>query len=68
MSKKRADLIVIAFIISILGMLAANLITFKVLGLLHSSWLWVLAPLWIPLVLVLGLVFFSHTILIWLDS
>jgi hypothetical protein len=34
------------------GMLAILFIALKLLGIIQWSWLWVLAPIWIPLVLV----------------
>jgi hypothetical protein len=37
----------------IMALLAAVLVVLKLLGKIHISWLWVLAPIWIPWVLLL---------------
>lgn len=37
------------------GLLAIVFITLKLTGVITWSWLWVLAPLWIPLALVLAI-------------
>jgi len=38
------------------GLLTIVFITLKLTGFIDWSWLWVLAPIWIPLALVLGIV------------
>lgn len=38
-----------------LGILTLIFITLKLTGFIAWSWLWVLAPLWIPFVIVLGI-------------
>jgi hypothetical protein len=40
----------------VLGLLGATLVVLKALGYVTWPWLWVLAPFWIPVALVLGLV------------
>ena len=42
--------------IGFFGVLAVVFITLKLLGVISWSWLWVLAPLWIPLAIVLIIV------------
>lgn len=39
--------------ITFCGLLAIAFIVMKLAGLIHWSWVWVLAPLWIPAVLIL---------------
>lgn len=36
------------------GLLSVVFITLKLLGVIEWSWIWVLAPLWIPIVLVVA--------------
>lgn len=40
--------------IGFLGLLTIAFIVLKILGFLAWSWLWVLAPMWIPLALLVG--------------
>lgn len=37
------------------GLLTIVFITLKLIGMISWSWLWVLAPIWIPIALVLGI-------------
>lgn len=41
-----------------LGSLTLIFVFFKLLGTLHWSWFIVFAPIWIPIVLLIGLLFF----------
>jgi len=41
-----------------LGLLAIVFITLKLIGTISWSWWWVLAPLWMPLALVIGILAF----------
>jgi sterol desaturase/sphingolipid hydroxylase (fatty acid hydroxylase superfamily) len=43
-----------------LGMLALLLIGLKAAGAIAWSWLWVLSPIWMPIVLITLLVFIAH--------
>lgn len=38
------------------GLLAITFIVLKILGFIEWSWLWVLAPIWIPIVIIVFLV------------
>lgn len=38
--------------ITFCGLLAIAFIVLKLIGVIHWSWVWVLAPLWIPIVLI----------------
>lgn len=37
------------------GLLTVVFITLKLIGIITWSWVWVLAPIWIPIALILGL-------------
>lgn len=41
--------------ISFFGMLAIVFIALKLMGYITWSWLWILSPLWLPWVIVLGI-------------
>lgn len=42
--------------VSFLGLLTLLFITLKLTGYIAWSWTWVLAPLWIPIALLLGII------------
>lgn len=42
--------------VSISGLLGIAFIVLKLTGTIHWSWLWVLAPFWIPFAIVLGII------------
>jgi len=44
--------------VSFCSLLAILFIALKLLGKIDWSWLWILAPLWIPLAIVLGVLVF----------
>lgn len=39
--------------ITFLGLLGICFIVLKLLGIIHWSWLWVLAPIWLPFVVLI---------------
>ena len=45
--------------IGLTGVLTTAFVVLKLCGVIHWSWLWVLAPLWIPfgLILIVGLIY-----------
>lgn len=45
--------------IGLTGVLTIAFVVLKLCGVIHWSWLWVLAPLWIPfgLILIVGLIY-----------
>jgi hypothetical protein len=47
------------------GLLAIVFITLKLLKIITWSWLWVLAPLWIPIVLVIVLGIGAVFLIVW---
>ena len=46
------------------GLLAILFITLKLTGVITWSWLWVLSPIWIPLLIVIGVIGFSLLVLV----
>lgn len=42
--------------LSFLGILAILLIAFKLLGVINWSWIWVLAPIWAPMIIAMFIV------------
>lgn len=42
--------------IGVFGLLGVILVTLKVLNLIELSWFWVIAPFWMPLAIVLGVI------------
>ena len=42
----------------ILGLLGVAFVVLKLVGVIDWSWWWVTSPLWIPIVLVLGILLF----------
>jgi hypothetical protein len=50
------------------GLLTIVFITLKLIGKIDWSWVWVLAPLWIPLSIVIGILLFLGVgwLIIWL--
>jgi hypothetical protein len=46
------------------GLLAVVFITLKLCGVIHWSWMWVLAPLWIPLCIVLVILLIALSFII----
>ena len=50
------------------GLLTIAFIVLKLLGVISWSWLWVLAPLWIPLLISLGIVIVALivTLIVWI--
>lgn len=42
--------------IGLLGLLQVAFIVLKLCGVIHWNWVWVLAPLWIPIAIVLAIV------------
>jgi hypothetical protein len=48
--------------ISFCGLLTIVFIVLKLLGVISWSWLWVLAPLWIPLAIAVGIVIITYII------
>ena len=46
------------------GLLTITFIVLKLLGVISWSWLWVLAPLWIPLLISLGIVIVALIIIL----
>lgn len=57
MSDKKTN-VVVRNSFPVMGILGVILIVLKLLGVIHLSWLWVLAPFWIPLVISLGFIVF----------
>ena len=51
--------------ISFCGLLAIVFITLKLLDVIHWSWVWVLAPLWIPLSVTLVFFVGFFALLLW---
>lgn len=43
--------------IGVVGLLGVLFVALKLIGVIHWSWLWVLAPFWIPLAIALGVLF-----------
>jgi hypothetical protein len=50
--------------VSLFGLLFVAFITLKLSGAVSWPWIWVLAPLWIPYALALGLVFTALLVVI----
>lgn len=50
--------------VGFLGLLALVFITLKLTGFIDWSWVWVLAPLWIPVALVVGIVVITFVALL----
>lgn len=50
--------------VGFLGLLALIFITLKLTGVIGWSWLWVLAPLWIPAALVIGIIVITFIVLL----
>jgi hypothetical protein len=50
------------------GLLTIAFIVLKLLGVISWSWLWVLAPLWIPLLISLGIIIVALivTLIVWI--
>lgn len=42
--------------ISFLGLLTVAFIVLKLMGIIHWSWVWVLAPFWLPLAIIIVIV------------
>lgn len=49
---------------SLLGLLGLLFITLKLLGVVNWSWLWVLAPIWIPIAIVIFILFIVFVVAI----
>lgn len=43
--------------VGVVGLLGLLFIALKLIGVIHWSWVWVLAPFWIPLAIALGVLF-----------
>ncbi|OQA63601.1 MAG: hypothetical protein BWY38_03148 [Ignavibacteria bacterium ADurb.Bin266] len=45
--------------IGFVGLLTIAFIVLKLMGYISWSWIWVLSPIWIPAIIVIGIVFLS---------
>lgn len=47
---------VVAGVLGLLGLAQIIFIGLKIVGIIHWSWIWVLSPIWIPVVLFIAIV------------
>lgn len=47
---------VVAGVLGLLGLTQIAFIGLKVVGIIHWSWIWVLSPIWIPVVLFIAII------------
>lgn len=59
LKEPKKEIIVRSNGVGFFGLLAIVFITLKLTGYITWSWLWVLAPLWIPFILIIFLIMFA---------